>query len=291
MMKQIKVFSYLLCIGLLVACEKPILTDDISIGATPKLTLSIYQLEQTTFSPLRAMLSEECTRLNFAIYDLEGNRQKQINQKVGDNDFGTVAFDLPQGTYQLVALAHSSEGNPTMTNPAKVQFTNSLGYSDTFLYYTIVTIGDEPQTLALSLRRIVALCRFVISDVIPEGVVQLEFTYKGGSGHFDAKTGLGVTKSTQIERFSVQAGQQQTQYDLYTFLHHEEDDIQLKVVAYNAAGSPMYERELDPIPMEQNKITWVKGEFFTNLTPSFSQSVTTTITIDGTWGGEQYQSY
>jgi hypothetical protein len=33
-----------------------------------------------------------------------------------------------------VVVGHSASGNPTMTNPAKIQFTNSIGYTDTFLY-------------------------------------------------------------------------------------------------------------------------------------------------------------
>lgn len=278
---------------MMAACEKPIIAGDDSSSTTPhaNLKLSVYELEQTSFSSLlRAAASEVCTHLNFAVYDLEGVRQKQVNQKLGDSDFGTAYLELPKGNYQLVALAHSSNTNPTMTNPAKIQFSNAQGYTDTFLYYTTLTIGDEPQTLALSLRRIVALCRFVINDAIPESVVRLEFTYKGGSGHFNAKTGFGVTNSTQVVKFDVQAGKQQTQYDLYTFLHNMEDDIHLKVVAYGMTDNPLYEKEFD-IPMGQNQVTWFKGDFFTGVTPTVSQSATTTVSIDDTWDSEQYLTY
>ncbi len=63
--------------------------------------------------------------------------------------------------------------------------------------YQTVAIGNEPQTISLSLRRIVSLCRFVINDAVPEGIAKLEFYYTGGSGHFDATTGKGVTNSQQ----------------------------------------------------------------------------------------------
>lgn len=280
-------------ISLFAACEKPIMVDENSSSTSSQanLSLNVYQLEQVSFNSLvRSTDAEICTRLNFAVYDMEGNRQKQINQKVGDNDFGTANFDLPEGSYQLVVLAHSSGSNPTMTNPAKIQFSNSQGYSDTFLSYTIVSVSNEPQTLALSLQRIVALCRFVINDAIPEEVVRLEFTYKGGSGHFDAKTGLGVTNSTQVVKFDVDAGKKQTQYDLYTFLHNTEDVIHLKVIAYDKLDVPLYEREFD-VPMEQNKITWFTGDFFTGITPTFSHSITNIVTVDNTWKGEEHLTY
>lgn len=292
-MREIRFFLCFLLICLLVACEKPILPDsEPSVTLSDaNLKLSIFQLEQTPFSGLtRATASEVCTRLNFAIYDLEGNRLEQTNQNISDANFGTATFKLSEGSYQLVVLAHSGNGNPTMTNPAKIQFSNSQGYSDTFLYHTIVTVGDELQTIALSLRRIVALCRFVITDDIPKGITRLEFTYKGGSGHFDATTGLGVTNSTQVVNFDVQSGQWQRQYDLYTFLHNIEGSIHLKVVAYDEDDNPQHEREFD-IPMEQNNITWLMGDFFIDTTLATSRPFTTTITINDVWNGEQFLTY
>lgn len=166
----------------------------------------------------------------------------------------------------------------------------NVAASDTFLYHTIVPIDDQPQTLTLTLNRIVSLCHFVISDAIPEGVARLQFQYTGGSGHFDAKTGLGVTKSTQTVKFDVQPGQKNTQYDLYTFLHDTSGIIHLKVTAYDSADNIQHEREFD-IPMTQNKVTWLTGEFFTGVTPATSQPFTTTVTINTEWSGEEHLTY
>lgn len=278
---------------ILSGCEKTLLLDEENTSVTEdgNLTISISQLEQTPFSTLtRAVPSEVCTHLNFAIYNMDGTRLKQDNQKLGDTDYGTVSFLLTEGNYQLVVLAHSSDGNPTMTNPSKIQFTNALGYTDTFHYYTQITISNEPQTLSLTLKRIVSLCRFVISDAIPEGIARLEFEYTGGSGHFDAKTGLGVTKSTQKVKYDVLSGQTNTQYDLYSFLHESTGTIHLKVKAYDANDNVQHERQFD-IPMIQNQITWFSGDFFTGVTPTTSQSFTSTISINTTWGGEQHLTY
>lgn len=280
--------------SMLMGCEKTLVAE--TDGGTPaeqqgNLKVSIFQLEQMPFSQFtRSEAGELVTCLNFAVYDMDGNRLNKVNQKKGDSDFGSAGFQLAEGNYQLVALAHSSNGNPTMTDPAKIQFTNSQGYTDTFLYYSKVTIGQEPQTLSLSLRRITSLCRFIINDEIPEGVEGMEFYYQGGSGHFNAATGFGVTKSKQDVSFGVEAGQRQAQFDLYTFLHDSQGTIHLKVTAYGENKSKLLEREFD-VPMEQNKITRISGDFFSGATLASSQSITTTTTLDGVWGGEQVLTY
>ena len=297
-MRLSRVLLWTLLPLLLMACEKLVLPEE-EVKETyslDNLTLHVSQLEQTPFNiSTRSAVEDVCTRLNFAIYDTEGKRVKQVNQKLGDDDFGTASFQLPEGSYQLVVVAHSSNGNPTMTDPSKIQFSNitesgnGTGYTDTFLYNTTITIGSDPQTLNLTLHRIVALCRFVIEDAIPADVAQIRFQYKGGSGHFDANTGLGVTKSTQTIFFPIE-GRTQTQYDLYTFLHDTEGTIHLLVSAYDASKNLLYEREFD-IPLQQNHITWFSGTFFTGKSSSSSQGLTTTLSVDDVWKGEMRMTY
>lgn len=289
-------FSHIaLMMALLLAfssCEKTLLPEDVeSDGTEPgNLTVSIFQLEQMPFASLsRAAVTDYCTRLNFAVYDSDGTRVKQVNQKVDDNTFGTASFSLDPGDYQLVVVAHSSDGNPTMTNPAKIQFTNATHYTDTFLYNTTLTVGEEPQTLDVSLERIVSLCRFYINDAIPEGVTQLEFYYTGGSGAFNAATGLGSVNSKQKMTFDVQAGATGTHYDLYTFLHQPDDEISVTVTALDAGGNAVYNRDFD-VPMARRKITNLSGDFFTGVTPG-SGDLNITVTINATWDGEQNVTY
>jgi hypothetical protein len=291
-MKSIGHTLFVLLLVLLAGCEQPVITD--TENTTVKkgnLTLSILEIEHTDFAALtRSAASDVCNHLNFAVYDAGGTRVKQTNQKLGDSDFGTVTFQLAEGTYTLVALAHSSNGNPTMTNPAKIQFNNSQGYTDTFLYTKRIVIGSEAQTLSLSLHRITALCRFIINDAIPEGVAKLEFTYKGGSGTFDASTGLGCVNSTQVMKYDVQTGKKQTQYDLYTFLHDTEGTLHLKVTAYDASGNILHEKNID-VEMHQDQITWLRGDFFSDANSTITQSFSATVNIDTQWQGELNLTY
>lgn len=278
-----------LCV--LVACEKALMTEDASTSGDKNgnLHVSVCQIEQTPFGSLTRgaePVANVCTRLNFAIYDEGGSRLKQINQTSDKAGFGQCAFQLEEGTYQLVVVGHSANGNPTMTDPTKIQFTNATGYTDTFLCYGEVTIGEEQVEYEVSLDRIVALCRFVITDDIPAEVKTMRFYYTGGSGAFDATTGLGCVASKQDVKFTVTAGQKQ--FDLYTFLHDLSDNITLTVTALDASGNELYNRQFD-VPMQQNHITWLSGAFFNG-----SGSSSTTIggvTVNTDWAGETHLTF
>ena len=282
----------------LVSCEKPLIGEEKNaVDTNGNLRVSVFQIEkmplaslfpgvsQTTTRGAQAV-SEVCTRLNFAVYDIDDSRVKQVNQTSDQTNFGTVSFQLEEGTYQLVVVGHSANGNPTMTSPAKIQFSNSTGYTDTFLCYGEVTIGEEAVDLQVSLDRIVALCRFVVTDDIPADVRKMQFYYTGGSGAFNAATGFGSVASKQTVTVDVKDGQKQ--FDLYTFLHELSDNIALKVTALDASGNVLYEREFD-VPMEQNHITWLSGAFFNG---SGSSSTTITgVTVNTDWAGETHLTF
>ena len=290
---------FLICAVIaLVSCEKALITEeDKSADTKGNLRVSVFQIEKTPFASLfpganqattRAAkaASEVCTRLNFAIYNQEGTRVKQVNQTSDATGFGKCSFQLSEGTYQLVVVGHSSGGNPTMTDPTCIKFTNSQGFTDTFICSRDVTIGEDPVDLKVSLDRIVALCRFVITDEIPAGVSTMRFYYTGGSGAFDANTGLGCVNSKQDVKFDVASGQKQ--FDLYTFLHDTEGTIHLTVTALDSSGNELYNREFD-VPMQQNHITWLSGDYFNGS--GSSATTTTSVTVNTDWAGETRLSF
>jgi len=284
--------------AMVIGCERTILPENTESGdLNGNLRVKVFEIEKTPFGSLSGIggfsstrdeqdVSEVCTRLNFAIYDESGARVKQVNQLSTDKAFGTASFQLDEGNYLLVVVGHSSNGNPTTTNPQKIQFTNTQGYTDTFLANGEVTIGEEVIELNVSLDRIVALCRFVITDEIPADVKKMKFYYTGGSGAFSAYTGLGTVNSKQEVTFDVTSGKKQ--FDLYTFLHEPSDNIALKVSGLDVNGNILYERDFD-VPMEQNHITWLSGAFFDG---SVSSSTTVTgVTVDTDWAGETHMTF
>ena len=288
MFKRVRFSLFALCsLLMLFSCEKVNITEEEQSGKSKgNLTVSVFQLEQTPFDAIsRAEPAAACNRLNFAIYALDGTRVKQINQVMGDTDFGTAAFQLNEGTYRLVVVAHSSSSNPTMTDPAKIQFSNSTGYSDTFLCSGTVEIKDKPVDMKLTLDRIVALCRFVITDDYPSEVARMRFQYTGGSGAFSAISGFGCVNSTQTVTFEIVTGQKQ--FDLYTFLHDTSGTIHLETAALDANGNVISEHTFD-VPLKRNNITWLQGSYFAPTT--FSSSINS-IDIKNEWAGESHIGY
>ena len=279
------VVTILLLLMVFVSCEKPLPSDSDSedsqeVKADDNLVVSI-PVDGLSF-----------TRLNFAVYDMTGTRVKQVNQtsaaanfgkQVNQTsaaaDFGKASFQLTPGDYNLVVVAHSSDGNPTMTDPKKIQFKNTQGFTDTFLYYGSVTIGDERVSLLVTPKRIVALCRFVLTDDYPAGAAKMRFYYTGGSGAFDATTGLGCVNSKQDVKFDVTDGQKQ--FDLYTYLHDTEGTIRLSVTVLDVSDVELYQRTFD-VPLVQKKITWMTGSFF-----SGSMTIST-VDNNADWDGEYH---
>lgn len=283
-MRRIKYLGIAL-MAILFGCESPDLSNlDDSDDPQANLKVSIYQMGSTPFTALTRAV-DNCTRVNFAVYTQAGTRVKQVNQQTGDANFGLASFQLEAATYQLVVVAHSSNGNPTMTDLRKIQFTNAQGFTDTFMHTQTVEVTDEQQEISVTLDRIVSLCRVVFTNDIPADVATLQFQYTGGSGAFDATTGLGCVKSTQKMEFSVASGQRE--FDLYTFLHSTEGTIHLKATALDNAGNVLYEREFD-VPMKQNEVTWFSGPFFGG---NGTGSTGVVITINTDWAGETHLTF
>ena len=296
-------FGHCLCILCtllsLSSCEKAITDDDSVVSGSvadknANLQVTVFSIEKTpfeTFTRTATPASEACTRLNFAVYTLDGSRVKQVNQSSAEADFGKASFQLEPGTYQLVVVGHSASGNPTMTDPTKIKFENADGFTDTYLCYAKVTIGEDKVDYKVSLDRITALCRFVLTDTeIPADVKKMRFYYTGGSGAFDATTGLGCVNSKQDVKFDVSANNKQ--FDLYTFPYKStEGTIHLVVTALDASGVEILQREFD-VSIEKNYITWVSGSFFggSSTDPSGGAGITS-VTVNTDWAGETHVTF
>ncbi len=282
---------FMLCVALfaLCACEKQLQQESVGSGDEDgNLVVRVFQIENTSFESFtRTSITDVISRMNFAVYASDGTRAKQVNQTADQDHYGTCSFQLAEGTYRLVVVAHSSNGNPTMADASCIKFTNSQGFTNTYMNCQEVVIANENVEVPVSLNRIVALCRFVVTDDFPAEVKKLRFYYTGGSGAFDALTGLGCVNSKQDVKFAVDGSQKQ--FDLYTFLHDTEGTIHLTVTALDANDSELYTQVID-VPLYQNHITWVSGAIFSGGTSSSTATITG-VTINTDWAGEHFINF
>lgn len=283
------------CLGLMLlgvaSCEKMNIVsqpaDDGRGEQRPNVTVRVTSFEQVPFSPgTRAEVADACSRLVFILYDSEGKKVKHVSQKQGDESFGTASFAVPEGRYLAVAVGHSSGGNPSMANPLKLQFTNSSGYSDTFMASDSVTVTDASTTLNLAMRRIVAKVRLMVDNPPKQGTTLVRINYKGGSGAFSALTGLGTVKSDQYTNVEVDGTEQQ--FEVYTIPHAERDTLNFTVMAHDASGLELTNDTILNVPVRVNHVTVCRGYLFYGNSAR-TRSTSFTVSLDDAWASEQLQ--
>ena len=270
----------------IVSCEKPILDEDTGnvVPAEANVILHFTQFEwtdqrepfelariwpsrdgqrrsqQEAFTRAATDITELCSRLNIAIFDVDGTKVKTVAQKEGDANYGTVALSLAAGTYQLVVIAHNGEGSATITSEEKVTFPNNK-VTDTFYYYGDLVVTGEKQSYDLTLTRAVAMFRLVLTDEsVPSTVAKFKFYYTGGSSTFSPKDGYGCVQSKQTE---IRGVADDGIYEIYTLPHSEEDVLtKLTVTALDANDNIIKEKVFENVPITRNQVTRYTGSFF-----------------------------
>lgn len=269
------------------SCEKMNVKDAEGEGEGMSVSVRVASFEQVPFSlsgTRGKAVGDVCKRLNFLIYK-DGERIRQEAQQQGDEDFGNATFRLPEGHYFLVVLAHSSNGNPTSTNAAKIAFTNTTGYTDTFLYADSLIVSDEDVDRALNLKRIVAMVRFIFEDPLPAKARRIKFHYTGGSGTLNATdNGWGNVDSKQIQWYDVSGTEEK--FEIYT-IPHSADKEYLTVTAStferesDDTENVLTEKVIEGVPVKRNHITTCRGYLFS---PVYKMNIT--LDVDDEWDSD-----
>ncbi len=272
------------------SCSETLIDREVTDGGVT-LTLKLASIEQVPFTKVVNCMTKGgtspvgiCSKISFAVYSSDGDAltKKQENQDFGSEGFGCATFNLEEGNYKIVVIAHNGDSNPTMTDPARISFNNknSLKITDTFLYSADVNITKDTHELELNLKRVVAMFQLKLEDSsLPEGVSKLRFEYTGGSSTIDGNTGFGCVNSKQSEMFECLPGVME--YGVYTFVRSDSNVMKIKVSALDSSGQVIKEHEFQNVPITCNYITRYTGKMFANgiLASAFS------VTLDGEWAG------
>ncbi len=236
----------------------------------------------SSLSRASVAVSELGNSINLCVYQ-DGKKVKQVNQEASDSDFGTIGLSLSEGSYELVVLVNSCEGNATMTDLENIYW-DSHKVTDTFYYYTVIDVtGDEAYNITVS--RCVAMYRCIIEDEIPEEVAQMKFYYTGGSSTFSAITCFGSVNSRQTEYRDISSYEKGQTFELYTFPHDTSGELKMVVTALDGEGNTVKEVTYDDIPVQLNMITNHYTYFFTGGTGNGKQF---SIQGNNAWDGELY---
>lgn len=267
-------------------CEKVVLDEESTTDETKAadgnviIRASLYNI--VPFDTRAGVsLTDYCSTIQFVIYQ-NGEKVKGITQKKGESSYGQAALTLSPGTYQLLVLAHNCQlGNPTVSNPSTIQFTNTgSGYSDTFYYYGDLQVTEEQGTHDITLERAVSMVRITITDAIPAEVTKIRLYYEGESGVFNAVTGMGgTTNSKQSINYNVQGYSAPLSLGAYTFLRNEEGTLTMTITAFDSKDNVIAEKQLTDIPMKNRMMTEYSGRLFSEA----SASATIVLSADTEW--------
>ena len=259
----------LLLLFAVVGCEKMVIDGDVdapdntAAGHNVIINASIYNI--IPFNQMRAVepLTNYCSKLCFVVYQ-DGAQKKKVLQKRGDDGFGQAAMNLSPGTYQLLILGHSSNANPTLSNPANIKFANADGFTDTFYYYGDLEVAEETEQHDLMMERATSMLRIILTDEqIPSSVNRIRIYYTGESGVFDATTGWGGSvNSKQYTMFDVTGRTSPPSLEVYTFLRDDIGSLNVVLTAYNDKDDIIAEKELTNVPMKNRMVTEYSGSLF-----------------------------
>ncbi len=247
-------------------------------------TISQFETLPFSTSPSRSQpVYDLCKQIDLAVFQ-GGERVGKVSQKRGDKDFGTLSVALKPGTYKVVIVAHNQDKTPTMTNAEKITFSGDL--YDTFSWSKDITVSEgNGLDVDVSMRRAVAMVRFITTDNIPDNVSTLQFYYTGGSSTLDGVTGDGCVNSRQTVKFAItddMKGKTAT-FEIYTFPKSDSKELKIEFTGLDAAGKTVYSRTFEKVPVNRNQITQFTGALFSGNLETGDASSKFRLTTDDEW--------
>lgn len=260
------IFSVVALVGVM-GCEKPILPDGEASGtaADGQVTLEFTTMG-TDYSTREASgIAGHASKLNVQLFDEDGQKvfSSVRTQTKDDDGFGTMAVELADGVYTVVAAAHSSARSATIKSPEVVQFTAQDGekLTDTFCHVSTVEVSGDSHSFTLPMHRAVAMVQLHLTDeTLPEDVWYIKADYSGGSANVNPTTLEGITKSNQSER-RIKNDLRLHQFFTFPYMS-ETGTLKMTISATTSDGTVLRQRTFDAVPVKRNRITTYEGKLF-----------------------------
>ena len=289
-MKQFRLLCCCLIAAIMVSCEKPIQghEDDGNV----RLTFAPSVQDVTTRGTVT--VGDFFQKMNIQLFDASGNKvfDKVRTQTRDDDDFGVMSLQLKPGAYTVISVGHSSTVSANIKSTEMVQFTASDGekLTDTFCYFGQVTVGDEPAEYTLTMHRVDAMFRLVMTDEeVPPTVAKIKLDYSGGSANFNPTTFEGCTKSSQSETRTVSPSKQ---YVAFTFPYMATScNLRMTITALTEDGTAIHSRVLEDVPVTRNRITTYTGQYFVGDGPWTVTQTDFGFTVNADWDGEDHYTF
>lgn len=259
-----EVVAVAMAAALMAGCEKPIMTD-VDTSDTDAVTLEFTTTNTDYVTRAASGMAAHASKLNVQLFDEDGQKVFSTvkTQTKDDEDFGRLSVELADGTYTVVAVAHSSARSATIKSPEVVQFTAQDGekLTDTFCHVSTVEVSGESHSFTLPMHRAVAMVQLHLTDeTLPENVWYIKADYSGGSANVNPTTLQGITKSSQSER-RIKNDLHLHQFFTFPYMS-ETGTLKMTISATTSDGTVLKQRTFDAVPVKRNRITTYEGKLF-----------------------------
>lgn len=201
-----------------------------------------------------------------------------IRQDSLDENFGKVSFDIPAGSYHMVAIAAKTEmpftDRISIKSISEARFANNKVTDMVYAYKDIVVSSEQSnQSFDASLTR--GVSAFVLSSTIytPVNIASETIELTGGCGVvFNPSTGKCKSEETVVYNVSTNSSKYQFYrlfFTVYTLLTDDDvENIHAKSQAKDKNGKVIKECNFTDVHLVKGKQTCYEGNFFDNTSSS-----------------------
>lgn len=201
-----------------------------------------------------------------------------IRQDSLDENFGKVSFDIPAGSYHMVAIAAKTEmpftDRISIKSISEARFANNKVTDMVYAYKDIIVSSEKSnQSFDASLTR--GVSAFVLSSTIntPVNVASETIELTGGCGVvFNPSTGKCKSEETVVYNVSLNSPKYKFYrlfFTVYTLLSDDDvENIHAKSQAKDKNGKVIKECNFTDVHLVKGKQTCYEGNFFDNTSSS-----------------------
>lgn len=201
-----------------------------------------------------------------------------IRQDSLDENFGKVSFDIPAGSYHMVAIAAKTEmpftDRISIKSISEARFANNKVTDMVYAYKDIIVSSEKSnQSFDASLTR--GVSAFVLSSTIntPLNVASETIELTGGCGVvFNPSTGKCKSEETVVYNVSTNSPKYKFYrlfFTVYTLLTDDDvENIHAKSQAKDKNGKVIKECNFTDVHLVKGKQTCYEGNFFDNTSSS-----------------------
>lgn len=297
-MNRIKSMGLLVSILLLLgSCSKEDVMNESSQVINHEVNISFFEKSIEDFSTVsdyssarlhstradKATSLPACHRfseLEVALIPIESENDSGyvIRQDSLDENFGKVSFDVPAGSYHMVAIAAKTEmpftDRISIKSISEARFANNKVTDMVYAYKDIIVSSEKSnQSFDASLTR--GVSAFVLSSTIntPVNIASETIELTGGCGVvFNPSTGKCKSEETVVYNVSTNSPKYQFYklfFTVYTLLTDDDvENIHAKSQAKDKNGKVIKECNFTDVHLVKGKQTCYEGNFFDNTSSS-----------------------